>query len=500
MALLDHPNIVKLFEVIEMADKKTTCLVLEFIEGGELFDYIVANRRLREPEAIRFFRQIISAVEYCHANLVIHRDLKPENLLLDSEKNIKINDFGLSNLMNPGNFLETYCGSPLYSSPEIILETNYMGPEVDIWALGVILFAMVTGYLPWDGDEVKDQVKNAVKANYELPEHVSAECKHLIDRMLTVDPKKRATIAEIRQCAWVNRGYTSLPQSCLPTRKPIAESEVDESILKKMEDLGFNAKEVAQDLVSFKSTSHGFVMYYLMYDRAQRDKEKNAPKTQRGASVSSLNPNIVVDDDLRSPGSGRPKSVNFGAASKDSSAASSANSSTTSTTSTTSPPATNRGSLAGTGSPTGSPTSPRHVIVNKTKSPLLNIFKKRNDPTLRYRGSYDPEHGDHKPMDNEDKLRTAKGAFTFQTTTSKPLVDVTNEIERVLHEMGTLWKRGKRGHVYKVKMPLKNVKLEIEICKVEKMDGLKGIKFKRARGDTWEYKTLYQQICEKLKL
>lgn len=172
MQLLDHPNIVELKDVVEVPGTSITCLVLEYITGGELFDYIVANRRLKEDEAARFFRQVLQGIEYCHSNLVIHRgkrvfqtsyciDLKPENLLLDAHKNIKINDFGLSNIMEPGRFLHTFCGSPLYSSPEIILETNYIGPEVDIWALGVILYAMVTGYLPWDGNTLKEQVHNA---------------------------------------------------------------------------------------------------------------------------------------------------------------------------------------------------------------------------------------------------------------------------------------------------------------------------------------------------
>jgi serine/threonine protein kinase len=100
-------------------------------------------------------------------------DLKPENLLLDGNKNLKINDFGLSNMMRPGDLLRTFCGSPLYSSPEIILETNYIGPEVDVWALGVILYAMVCGYLPWDGDDLRTQMTNAVHARYEVPPHVS---------------------------------------------------------------------------------------------------------------------------------------------------------------------------------------------------------------------------------------------------------------------------------------------------------------------------------------
>lgn len=105
--------------------------------------------------------------------MLIGLDLKPENLLLDSNKNIKINDFGLSNFMDPGAFLTTHCGSPLYSPPEILLECKYIGPEVDMWAMGVILFAMTTGFLPWDGKSLTDQLRNAVVARFTFPEHVS---------------------------------------------------------------------------------------------------------------------------------------------------------------------------------------------------------------------------------------------------------------------------------------------------------------------------------------
>ncbi len=138
-----------MYDVIEMEDTNTTCIILEYVEGGELFDYIVAKGKLSHTEAAKFLRQILSALEYCHSCFVIHRgrkfyfcwheDLKPENLLLDSQKNIKINDFGLSNVMTTGKFLTTSCGSPHYSSPEILLRKKYIGPEVDVWSVGNFL-------------------------------------------------------------------------------------------------------------------------------------------------------------------------------------------------------------------------------------------------------------------------------------------------------------------------------------------------------------------------
>jgi serine/threonine protein kinase len=130
-------------------------LVLEHIEGGELFDYLVKRGRLSESEALAFFQQIIFGVEFCHRHLVCHRDLKPENLLLDKEMNVKIADFGMASLQGPGRMLETSCGSPHYASPEIIKGIKYNGPGADVWSCGVILYALLTGNLPFDDENIR---------------------------------------------------------------------------------------------------------------------------------------------------------------------------------------------------------------------------------------------------------------------------------------------------------------------------------------------------------
>ena len=129
-------------------------MVLEFAEK-ELFDHIVNNGRMKEPEARRFFQQMLCAVEYCHRHKIVHRDLKPENLLLDDNMNVKIADFGLSNIMTDGNFLKTSCGSPNYAAPEVIRGGLYTGPEIDVWSCGVILYVMLCGRLPFEDDDVQ---------------------------------------------------------------------------------------------------------------------------------------------------------------------------------------------------------------------------------------------------------------------------------------------------------------------------------------------------------
>ena len=168
-------------------------MVLEFA-GGELFDYIVQNGKMREDEARRFFQQIICAVEYCHRHKIVHRDLKPENLLLDDNLNVKIADFGLSNIMTDGNFLKTSCGSPNYAAPEVINGKLYAGPEVDVWSCGVILYVLLVGRLPFDDEHIPSLFAKIAKGQYVVPNYMSSGAASLIKKMLAVNPVHRATI------------------------------------------------------------------------------------------------------------------------------------------------------------------------------------------------------------------------------------------------------------------------------------------------------------------
>ncbi|KAF8408145.1 hypothetical protein HHK36_007287 [Tetracentron sinense] len=200
LRLFMHPHIIRLYEVIET--QTDIYVVTEYVKSGELFDYIVEKGRLQEDEARNFFQQIISGVEYCHRNMVVHRDLKPENLLLDSKCNVKIADFGLSNIMRDGHFLKTSCGSPNYAAPEVISGRLYAGPEVDVWSCGVILYALLCGTLPFDDENIPNLFKKIKGGIYTLPSHLSPGARDLIPRMLVVDPMKRMTIPQIRQHAW----------------------------------------------------------------------------------------------------------------------------------------------------------------------------------------------------------------------------------------------------------------------------------------------------------
>ena len=265
LRLFRHPHIIKLYEVIETKDD--IYLVMEYVKSGELFDYIVEKGRLVEDEARRFFQQIISGVEYCHRNMVVHRDLKPENLLLDSRGNIKLADFGLSNIMRDGHLLKTSCGSPNYAAPEVISGKLYAGTEVDVWSCGVILYALLCGSLPFDDENIPNLFRKIKNGLFNLPNHLSPHSRDLISKMLIVDPLKRITVPEIRQHLWF--AY-NLPRY-LAVGHPetvLSAHSVDEDVLKEVAQLGFDRDSVIESL-KWRIPDKAVVTYYLLLDNRQ---------------------------------------------------------------------------------------------------------------------------------------------------------------------------------------------------------------------------------------
>ncbi|XP_053946759.1 mucin-2 isoform X6 [Anastrepha ludens] len=216
MSSVQHPNIIHIYEVFENREKMV--LVMEFAAGGELYDYLSERKVLSEEEARRIFRQVATAVYYCHKHKICHRDLKLENILLDEHGNAKIADFGLSNVFDEQNLLATFCGSPLYASPEIVEGTPYQGPEVDCWSLGVLLYTLVYGSMPFDGSNFKRLVKQISQGDYYEPKKPS-RASSLIRDMLTVSPRKRATIEQICAHWWVNENDNV---SCLDLAEELA--------------------------------------------------------------------------------------------------------------------------------------------------------------------------------------------------------------------------------------------------------------------------------------
>lgn len=177
---------------------------MEHANGGELFEYIVKHGRVDDVNAAKFFKMILEGVEYLHKNGVCHRDLKPENLLLESmTENLKIIDFGLSNMYQPPNqMLKTACGSPCYAAPEMIAGKDYKGLQVDIWSCGVILYAMMCGFLPFEDPDTNRLYSKIMKGEYTIPTDISSEATDLIKKILNIDPQQRYTLQKIRQHPW----------------------------------------------------------------------------------------------------------------------------------------------------------------------------------------------------------------------------------------------------------------------------------------------------------
>ncbi|XP_068669615.1 CBL-interacting protein kinase 9 [Aristolochia californica] len=208
MKMIKHPNVVKLYEV--MASKTKIYIVLEFVNGGELFDMIANHGRLKEDEARRYFQQLINAVDYCHHRGVYHRDLKPENLLLDSFGFLKVSDFGLSAFSQQkreDGLLHTACGTPNYVAPEVLNDKGYDGTAADIWSCGVILFVLMAGYLPFDESNIMALYKKILKADFTCPSWFSSGSKKLIKRILDPNPLTRITVPDILENEWFRKGF-----------------------------------------------------------------------------------------------------------------------------------------------------------------------------------------------------------------------------------------------------------------------------------------------------
>ncbi|XP_077089432.1 serine/threonine-protein kinase MARK2 isoform X4 [Siphateles boraxobius] len=271
MKVLNHPNIVKLFEVIET--EKTLYLVMEYASGGEVFDYLVAHGRMKEKEARAKFRQIVSAVQYCHQKCIVHRDLKAENLLLDADMNIKIADFGFSNEFTLGNKLDTFCGSPPYAAPELFQGKKYDGPEVDVWSLGVILYTLVSGSLPFDGQNLKELRERVLRGKYRIPFYMSTDCENLLKKFLILNPTKRGSLEQIMKDRWMNVGHEDEemkpyiePQPDYKDPKRTGQHSISPAGWKRdiMLRMGYTLEEIQDSLINQKYND--VMATYLLLD------------------------------------------------------------------------------------------------------------------------------------------------------------------------------------------------------------------------------------------
>ncbi|XP_072585841.1 serine/threonine-protein kinase SIK3 isoform X5 [Vulpes vulpes] len=274
MKMLCHPHIIRLYQVMET--ERMIYLVTEYASGGEIFDHLVAHGRMAEKEARRKFKQIVAAVYFCHCRNIVHRDLKAENLLLDANLNIKIADFGFSNLFTPGQPLKTWCGSPPYAAPELFEGKEYDGPKVDIWSLGVVLYVLVCGALPFDGSTLQNLRARVLSGKFRIPFFMSTECEHLIRHMLVLDPNKRLSMEQICKHKWMKLGDTDpnfdrLITECQQLKEERQIDPLNEDVLLAMEDMGLDRERTLQSLRS-DAYDHYSAIYSLLCDRHKRHK------------------------------------------------------------------------------------------------------------------------------------------------------------------------------------------------------------------------------------
>ncbi|KAI9453420.1 kinase-like domain-containing protein [Lactarius psammicola] len=302
MKLIDHPNIMRLYDVWETSTE--LYLILEYVEGGELFDYLCKRGRLSTSEALGYFQQIIAAINYCHRFNIAHRDLKPENLLLDHDKNIKVADFGMAawQMNNTSGLLRTACGSPHYAAPEVIEGRAYNGSSSDIWSCGVILFALLAGRLPFDDEDLHTLLEKVKIGSYDMPQAMDKRAQDLIARMLEKDVRKRITIEQILAHPFFTMHPPKIPMLVPPSLGTIARpienrADIDPDILANLRTLwhGSPEEEIIRKLTNNEQTWEKGVYYLLQqyrikhledYDEKVEELYLQASRGRKRASVT----------------------------------------------------------------------------------------------------------------------------------------------------------------------------------------------------------------------
>ncbi|KAG7470805.1 hypothetical protein MATL_G00117820 [Megalops atlanticus] len=284
MKMLRHPHIIRLYQVMET--ERMIYLVTEYASGGEIFDHLVAHGRMAEKDARRKFKQIVAAVHFCHCRNIVHRDLKAENLLLDHNLNIKIADFGFSNMFSRGQLLKTWCGSPPYAAPELFEGKEYEGPKVDIWSLGVVLYVLVCGALPFDGSTLQNLRARVLSGKFRIPFFMSTDCEYLIRHMLVLEPSKRLSMEQICKNKWMRQGdpdpeFDRLIAECEQVKSEREVELINEQVLIAMAEMGLDRERTLQSLHT-DAYDHYSAIYSLLCDRLKRHKTlRIAPPTPR---------------------------------------------------------------------------------------------------------------------------------------------------------------------------------------------------------------------------
>ncbi|KAF9560585.1 Pkinase-domain-containing protein [Agrocybe pediades] len=308
--LLYHPYICGMRELI--VHQHHYYMVFEYVNGGQMLDYIISHGRLRERVARKFARQIGSALEYCHLNNVVHRDLKIENILISQTGNIKIIDFGLSNLYDPIAHLSTFCGSLYFAAPELLNARVYTGPEVDVWSFGVVLYVLVCGKVPFDDQNMPALHAKIKRGLVEYPVWLSSECKHLLSRMLVTNPKNRASLSEVMSHPWMIRGFAGAPAIHLVHREPLRADELDRQVIKGMTGFEFGTEDEIERKLVHVLESDAYIRAVQYWERKRSIGNLNGSNGRWGdVSNSSLAISFDSNSGNKSDGGTPRKSRRF---------------------------------------------------------------------------------------------------------------------------------------------------------------------------------------------
>ncbi|XP_069590870.1 MAP/microtubule affinity-regulating kinase 3 isoform X6 [Ranitomeya imitator] len=544
MKILNHPNIVKLFEVIET--EKTLYLIMEYASGGEVFDYLVAHGRMKEKEARAKFRQIVSAVQYCHQKHIVHRDLKAENLLLDADMNIKIADFGFSNEFTVGNKLDTFCGSPPYAAPELFQGKKYDGPEVDVWSLGVILYTLVSGSLPFDGQNLKELRERVLRGKYRIPFYMSTDCENLLKRFLVLNPTKRGTLEQIMKDRWINAGHEE------DELKPFVEPELDIADQKRIDimvGMGYSREEIQESLSKMKYDE--ITATYLLLGRKSSELDASDSSSSSNLSLAKVRPSSDLNNSTgqsplhkvqRSISSGQkqrrysdhagpaipavtvyPKRSQTSTTDNDlkEEVQSRKPSSAVSGRGVTPPspmlgnannpnkadiPDRKKSSVVPTSNSTSSGMTRRNTYVcseraSTDRHSVIQNGKENRNMSFRFIKSRNVS-GDQKDENKESKPRSLRFTWSMKTTSSMDPNDMMREIRKVLDANNCDYEQRERfllfcvhgdGHAENL------VQWEMEVCKLPRLS-LNGVRFKRISGTSIAFKNIASKIANELKL
>uniref|UniRef100_A0A8C8E022 MAP/microtubule affinity-regulating kinase 3 n=1 Tax=Oryzias sinensis TaxID=183150 RepID=A0A8C8E022_9TELE len=502
MKMLNHPNIVKLFEVIET--EKTLYLVMEYASGGEVFDYLVAHGRMKEKEARAKFRQIVSAVEYCHQKRIVHRDLKAENLLLDADMNIKIADFGFSNEFTLGSKLDTFCGSPPYAAPELFQGKKYDGPEVDIWSLGVILYTLVSGSLPFDGQNLKELRERVLRGKYRIPFYMSTDCENLLKKLLVLNPGKRGSMPQIMKDRWMNAGYEDAEL------KPFSEPEQDFGDLKRielMETMGFSQNEVKKALDGQKY-NEATAIYLLLGMKSSEVFDVFMLEFFSTGSLLVTKP-VIFATMLTNLCPATPSSQHP-APSSPSAFSVTSSSSTTPDRGRFSRGSSSRSTFHGAqlrerrpATYNGPPASPS--LLQHTPSSGATPHRGNSSSIIgKFTSKFARRSSSGEPKDEgrESKPRSLRFTWSMKTTSSMEAGDMMKEIRRVLDANNCDYEQRERYLLFCVHGDARQeslVQWEMEVCKLPRLS-LNGVRFKRISGTSIAFKNIASKVANELRL